>query len=222
MGGLAKISNVTIYFRVASSGSYDVTAAGALESNGQVFMGPGNTIHDTTFVTETWVCTVNPATGKAWTMADANSLQIGITGVGFNENKPLICTYVYAVVNYTYTFIEGAAPLGNLFDITPNPAYTGDLMVKIYLTNTADLLKAYKYLNLKLYVPASIEATETPNYVVLSLENGLATFLLQGGSAAMYTVSVSGGAYRIVSDTTSDWTSGWSITPEFYCEVTQR
>ena len=31
-----------------------------------------------------------------------------------------------------------------------------------------------------------------------------------------------GGAYRLVSDTPEEWSSGWSITPELYCEVAQR
>ncbi|GAI77444.1 unnamed protein product, partial [marine sediment metagenome] len=72
--------------------------------------------------------------------------------------------------------LMGEVPSGDLFDITPNSLYTGDLAVKIFLTNTGDLAKAYDYLNMKLYLDGSVEAGETPNYQLLTLQNGEATF----------------------------------------------
>ncbi|RLE46909.1 MAG: hypothetical protein DRJ31_09535, partial [Candidatus Methanomethylicota archaeon] len=74
----------------------------------------------------------------------------------------------------------GEVPTGDLFDLTPNAAYTGDLQVGVYLTNAADLIKAYKYLNMKLYLEGSEEASQTPSYQVLSLQNGRANFSLAG------------------------------------------
>jgi hypothetical protein len=100
---------------------------------------------------------------------------------------------------------QSEAPPGYLFDITPHPEYTGDLQVKIYLTNTAELLKAYTYLNLELYVAKSLEAERPPTVRVLSLENGVASFNIEGGSALKYTVEVRGGAYRLVSGNPADW-----------------
>ncbi len=41
-------------------------------------------------------------------------------------------------------------------------------------------------------------------------------------ASVTYTVEIIGGSYGLVSSDTSDWASGWTITPEFYCEVTQR
>ena len=73
----------------------------------------------------------------------------------------------------------GEVPSGDLFTVTPNPAYTGDLDVKVYLANTDDLSKAYHYLNMKLYLNGSVEANETPNYQLLTLDNGQAGFTLQ-------------------------------------------
>ena len=70
----------------------------------------------------------------------------------------------------------GEVPAGDLFDITPNGQYSGDLAVKVCLTNTGDLVKAYDYLNMKLYLEGSAEAGETPNYQLLTLQNGEATF----------------------------------------------
>ena len=46
----------------------------------------------------------------------------------------------------------GEVPAGNLFAITPNAAYSGDMVANVYLT------KAYKYLNMNLYLEGSLEA----------------------------------------------------------------
>ena len=73
----------------------------------------------------------------------------------------------------------GEVPTGDLFTVTPNAAYTGDLDVKVYLANTDDLSKAYHYLNMKVYLNGSVEAGEDPNYQLLTLDNGQAGFTLQ-------------------------------------------
>ena len=113
--------------------------------------------------------------------------------------------------------------MGELYIITPHTEYPGDLHVKIYITNTNDLIKAYQHLNMKLYVEDSIEASMTPDYQVLSLENGVAAFNIVGGTAtANYTVEVIGGSYRLISDDPYQWGEGWTHIPEFYCEVTQK
>jgi len=74
----------------------------------------------------------------------------------------------------------GEVPTGDLYDITPNASYSGDILVDVYLTNAANLTRAYKYFNMKLYLDGSDEAAETPSYRVLSLENGRANFSLGG------------------------------------------
>ena len=95
-------------------------------------------------------------------------------------------------------------------------------LVKLYLTNTGDLLKAYKYLNMKVYMANSMEAGKTPDYQILSIENGVAQFNMEGESSESYTIEVVGGGYRLVSADADDWSEGWSIVPEIYCEVSQR
>jgi len=72
----------------------------------------------------------------------------------------------------------GEVPTGNLFAITPNAAYSGDMIADVYLTNTANLTKAYRYYNIKLYLSASEEAEETPDYRMLSLQNGDTSFTM--------------------------------------------
>jgi len=74
----------------------------------------------------------------------------------------------------------GEVPTGDLFDIIPNTGYSGDVEVGVYLTNAANLTRAFKYLNMKVYLEGSEESGETPDYRVLSLENGRANFSLSG------------------------------------------
>ena len=73
----------------------------------------------------------------------------------------------------------GEVPTGDLFNIIPNAAYTGDLVTNVCMANTAELTKAYSYLNIKLYLEGSAEADQTPNYRLLTLKNGEASFALE-------------------------------------------
>lgn len=222
IGGEETISNVTVYFRYAAGGNYDVRAMAALKTNGQVYEGPTLTHTGTSWVTESWSSSLNPATDNPWTWEEINNLQAGITIRGNGRTQPALCTQVYVLVNYEYVITQGEVPHGDLFDITPHEDYTGDMLVKLYVTNTAELIKAYKYLNMKIYTADTLEAGETPDYQILSIENGVVQFNIIGGSAEDYTVEVAGGSYRVLSDDPDEWGAGWNIIPEFYCEVGQR
>jgi hypothetical protein len=164
----------------------------------------------------------NPVSSSSWTWTEIDSLQIGLGmregGVGISS----LCTQVYADVNFDAPELNGNTPTGDLFEITVDDDYSGNLQVRVYLTNTADLLKAYNYLNLYLYLESSEEAGETPNYQLMDLQNGLATFNLVGISGGSYTLSVTGGTYQLFSREISEWAAGWTVTPELYCEVEQR
>ena len=111
----------------------------------------------------------------------------GTIGVGDPAANVATCNVASSQPNWTSVTANlsenttcGEVPTGDLFDITPNAAYTGDLQVGVYLTNAADLIKAYKYLNMKLYLEGSEEASQTPDHQVLSLQNGRANFSLAG------------------------------------------
>ena len=150
-------------------------------------------------------------------------MQAGIQLKSQSRSSEAYCTQVFVVVDHEIpAIIEGDVPTGDLFIITPHPDYTGDMLVNLYLVNTGALMKAYQHLNIKVYQAESLEAGQTPSYQVLSLENGLAQFNIPGGSAASYTISVVGGGYALVSDNPDEWGEGFSMTPEFYCEVGQR
>jgi len=217
------IGSITVYFRFAAGGDYSVSAMAEIKTNGVVTSGPTETQTGTEFVTRSYNLTVNPATDEPWTWEEINDLQAGITMKGKKKDKPALCTQVYVMVDYELPpIVEGEVPAGDVFDITPHPTYTGDLLVKIYLTNTSALLKAYQYINIKLYLEDSLEAGKTPDYQLLTMENGVALFNIEGGSAASYTIEAIGGSYRLVSGDPYEWGEGWSVTPEFYCEVSQR
>ena len=217
------IGSVIVYFRFAAGGDYNVRAMAEIKTNGVVFSGPTETQHGTEFVTRSYNLTVNPATDEPWTWDEINDLQAGVTMKGQNKNKPALCTQVYVQVDYEIPpILDGLVPEGELFIITPHADYTGDLLVTVYLTNTGPLSLAFKYLNMKVYIANSLEAGETPDYQMLTFENGVALFGIDGGAAASYTVEIIGGSYRLVSGDTSQWGEEWTVTPEFYCEVTQR
>jgi hypothetical protein len=216
------ITSVTVYYRFASGGSYTVSALPSIKTDCEVFDGSTTTTSSTSYTTVSWDLPLNPSTGDPWTWEEINDLQAGIEMKGSSTSKPAICTQVYVKVNYEYCYIGGELPSGDLFEVNPAADFTGDLLIKMYITNTADLLKAYQYLNMKLYVAHSVEAGKSPNYQVLSTENGVVTFSIIGGSASSYIVKLIGGSYGLVSDDPDDWGAGWTITPEFYCEVSQR
>jgi len=222
--GSGNISYVKVYIVAASSET--PTQANAyvhIKTNGVEYNGSQETT-TTSYATYSHQWNNNPQTGEAWTWDEIDALQIG---VGLRRataaDKETRCTQVYAEVAYSGAIaLCGDVPTGDLFDITPDDDYTGDLAVKVYLTNTGALVKAYQYLNMKLYLEGSVEAGETPNYRLLTLDNGGVTFNLQDYSPGTYTLSVTGGSYCLVSRDTAEWEEGWTVTPEFYCQILQR
>ena len=118
--------------------------------------------------------------------------------------------------------IAGEVPSGDLYTINTGTGYPGDLLVRVYLTNTGDIIKAYQYLNMKLYLTNSTESQVEPFYLLLSPENGLVTFNLEGGGGGNYTLSVVGGSYHLQGPKPDKWEEGWTVVPEFYAEVLPR
>ncbi|PIU57522.1 MAG: hypothetical protein COS88_00865 [Chloroflexi bacterium CG07_land_8_20_14_0_80_51_10] len=113
--------------------------------------------------------------------------------------------------------LVGEVPKGNLFTVIVNKDYGGSLLVKVYLTNAGTLAKAYQYLDMRLILQGSEDGTQ-----VLNLDSGVATFRLNNRPGSIHELGLSGGSYRLVSSDPSKWEEGWGITPELYCEITQR
>jgi len=223
-GGPETINNINVYFRFSGDhgpGQDDTSgyAKAAIKTYGVIYEGSEYRQHGKTFVTNSETWTLNPSTGSTWTWDEINGLQIGISLKG--QKGFAYCTQVYVRVDYEAEppppEICGSVPLGNLFVVTPHEDYTGDLTVKVYLVNTAALIKAYQYLNMYLALQG---ADENPQ--ILTLQNGVASFTLQGCAGGTHTLSVTGGSYCVVSEDWTEWPVGWSVTPELYCEVTQR
>ncbi|MFC1961787.1 hypothetical protein ACFLWN_01895 [Chloroflexota bacterium] len=226
MDGEGEIIGVNVNFRFAGSedgGAHSAFAKAVISSHDGVFQGSEETTIGSGFVTRSYQWEYNPATGEAWTWDEIDQLQAGISLKGGNPHREAYCTAVWVIVDYELPpIIEGEVPPGNLFTITPHPDYTGDLLVNIYLTNTGLLKLCYQHLNLKVYLENSLEAAEDPEYQVLSLENGVASFNIEGGSDTSYIVQVVGGGYNLISGDPYEWGEGWTHIPELYCEVTQR
>ena len=164
----------------------------------------------------------NPQAGRAWLWNEIDALQIGLgmreAGVGLES----LCTQVYTEVSFDAPPLTGNTPTDDLFKVTPHASYSGNLQVRVYLTNIDALLKAYGNLTMELYLEGSVEAGETPNYRLLTLEEGVATFNLVGIAGGSYTLSVDGGTYKLRSREPMEWEAGYTVTPELYCEATQR
>jgi hypothetical protein len=100
--------------------------------------------------------------------------------------------------------------------------YTGDILVTIYITNTAALQKDYSLLLLQANVwngttGAFTQATYADGTAIgtvyLSIVNGAASFILNGNTEYCFTID--GGSYYCI-DTDA---AGGSLSPSFYLEV---
>jgi len=220
--GHGEITKVTVNFRaMRSDNTTSGQAKAVIRTHDTDYEG---SVKDLTTsyadYSEEW--TLNPNTSDNWTWSEVDALEAGVALKREGTSGDVRCTQVYAEVTYEYLPISGNVPIGNLFEVTPHADYTGDLAVKVYLANTGNLAKAYQSLNMELYLEGSVEAGETPDYQLLTLNNGVATFTILDGGSDNHTLSVTGGDYYLVSDNISAWEAGWTVTPELYCEATQR
>ena len=219
-GGDIQYVEVFIVSRVSTSAE-QVSAYVHIKTNGVEYNGTSENL-TTSYASYSNQWNTNPQSGSPWTWSEIDDLQ---TGVGMRKAGAAIdslCTQVYANINFDAPERNGNTPTGDLFEITANSNYSGNLQVRVYLTNTNDLLKAYDNLSMYLYLESSEEAGKTPSYQLMNLQNGIAIFNLVGISGGSYTLSVTGGTYQLFSREISEWEAGWTVTPELYCEAEQR
>lgn len=192
-----------------------------IKTNGVSYNGTSENL-TISYATYSYQWSLNPSTNTTWTWNEIDNLQIGVgmrkAGVGIDS----LCTQVYTEVSFDAPPLTGNTPTDDLFEVTPHASYSGNLQVRVYLTNIDALLKAYGNLTMELYLEGSVEAGETPNYRLMTLENGVAIFNLVGISGGSHTLSVNGGTYQLVSREPMEWEAGYTVTPELYCEATQR
>ena len=217
------INYVRVYFEARAT-TENITQSSArivIKTNGKEKKGDDETV-TTSYATYSYQWNTNPETTNAWTWDEIDALQIGVDLRDAAEGIPTRCTQVYTEVSFEAPPLQGDVSTGDLFEVVEHVDYTGDLVVTVYLNNSGNLTKAYQSLNLELYLEGSVEAGETPNYRVLTLENGVATFITEGGGSDNHTLSVTGGTYTLTSREPLEWETGWTVTPELYCEATQR
>jgi len=217
------INYVKVYM-VCKATTANITQTSAyihIQTNGMEDNGTEVTAN-TSYATYSYQWNDNPQTSQPWTWDEIDALQIGVGLRQPNVDEYTRCSQVYVEVAFEAPPLTGDTPIGDLFIVTPNDDYTGDLSVKVYLVNTANLTKAYQSLNMELYLEGSVEAGQTPNYRVLNIQNGLATFKIEGGGSGSHVLSITGGTYTLTSRETSEWEEGWVVAPDLYCEVTQR
>ncbi len=215
------IGNVEVYMVSKGTVENQANAYTHIKTGGSEYNGTEETV-TTDYATYSYQWDTNLQTTVDWTWDDIDALQIGIGLRRPDKDDSTRCTQAYAEVDFDAPLLTDNTPLGDLFEIYEHPDYDGDLSVKVYLTNTGNLTKAYEYLNIELYLEDSVEAGETPIYRVLSLYNGVATFRLENPVSDNHTLSVEGGSYTLKSREPNDWEAGYTVTPELYCEVTQR
>lgn len=221
--GSGNVTGLTFYIECRSTANATQDCVYVhIKTNDTEYNGTGQTTIDTygTFP-QAWAN--NPSTSTTWTWDEIDNLQ---SGVGLRRPTPgggvTGCTQVYVDVDYEYLPLTGSVPTGDLFEVYEHPDYSGDLAVRVYLANTGSLQKAYESLELELYLEDSVEAGKSPDYQLLTLSNGFASFTLKDPISDNHTLSIAGGTYVLVSENMSEWETGWTVTPELYCEVIQR
>jgi hypothetical protein len=115
----------------------------------------------------------------------------------------------------------GAISPGDLYYLKSSN-FSGNILVKIYLTNTAALIKNYTYLNLKInvwtrtadsWVQAKLADGSKFEPLYLSLTGADISFVLPGN--AQYCISIDGGNYYCI-DTDA---AGGSLSPEYFIDT---
>ncbi|HEY32962.1 MAG TPA: hypothetical protein G4O10_07635 [Dehalococcoidia bacterium] len=115
---------------------------------------------------------------------------------------------------------KGSVTAGDLFTVTPEASFTGDMVVQLTLANSQDLVETYRALVLEIEIydsqatPVQVGTTE-----YLTLGKGDITIEIdQTGLTAPYTVQLTGGSYVT---NRSGWAAG-SEDPSILCEVIQK
>ncbi len=205
----------------ALASATQVSAYTHIKTGGTEYNGTSENL-STSYATYSYQWSDNPDTSAPWTWSEFDALQIGI---GMREAAAGVysrSTQIYSEISFDAPPLTGSTPTGDLFEITPDSEFSGDLQARVYLMNTAAVDKAYQSLEMQLHLEGSVEAGESPNYQTLTIENGVATFNLVDISNGSYTLSVTGGSYTLTSRHVAEWEAEYTVTPELYCQVTQR
>jgi len=116
---------------------------------------------------------------------------------------------------------KGRVTAGDLFTITPEADWTGDMSVTLTIANAQDLVEAYKMLVLEIEVWDDVANTiatgSTTEYLTLG-KGDIEIDFEQGAPAGTYTVKIISGYYITHK---GGWTDG-KEDPLIMCQVLQR
>jgi len=116
---------------------------------------------------------------------------------------------------------KGKVTAGDLFEITPETNYTGDMVALLTLTNAYDLVEAYRVLVFEIEIwdsagtPAQVGTTE-----YLTMDKGVIEIEIdQTGFTAPYDVRLVNGFYITHR---GGWSPGTLADPSILCDVIQK
>ena len=95
------ITNVTVYIRCKATGGAGATAATKVKVGGTEYAGSDNALTDGVWSNFSTSYNVSPKTTAAWTWAEIDGMQIGVTVTSPNLVVGCYCTQVYAVVTFS-------------------------------------------------------------------------------------------------------------------------
>jgi len=145
---------------------------------------------------------------------------IGVTAI--ESDFATVTANLTAVAPTVFGDFNGTWSSGHLFTVTPDPSYTGDLIIRAYLVNTGELSRYYEHLNMALQFWSSDNSTADEQGItqVLNLQNSEALFTWANGTGSSpYQVELLGGGYRL-----HPWKTltGGSVQPQLWLEIIQR
>ena len=108
----------------------------------------------------------------------------------------------------------GSIIAGGLYTITVPSTYSGGLLGMLYVTNPADLVQAYSYLNLGVEVYKEGTSEDVDRY--LTLRNGYVPFTLTVSAGEVYTIGIEAGSWYCFDTSDSD-----NLSPSFYLDMRQ-
>lgn len=158
-----------------------------------------------TYTTASATLTLTSATG------DFASISTNATGVSSITWKP-------------FGKYRGVIPAGTVFNVTPTTGYTGDVEVKVYLSNMDELTKNYSFYMMRLRLENSLGTPVDAEGIeqILTMENGVASFYFPSSNftpGTTYYVVNKGGSYIGFPFASGGWATTYD--PTLYAQVTQ-
>ncbi|MEE9365257.1 MAG: hypothetical protein V3W44_01090, partial [Dehalococcoidales bacterium] len=145
-GGDIQYVEVFMVSRASANGTQE-SAYVHIKTNGVEYNGPSENLSaNYTQYSESW--NTNPQSSSPWTWNEVDNLQTGVGMRKAGTSIESLCTQVYANINFDAPELSGNTPTDDLYEITAHTNYSGNLQVRVYLTNTDALQKAYDYIDM--------------------------------------------------------------------------